>query len=168
MFDQVLADHQTELRAYLSRRFGSDFIAAEAVQDACVRLSGVSLAESSVKHPKAYIFRVATNIAIDLLRREKRQSKQHAALDDSHVIETFPGPCFQRSMEQRQRLASLQRAIADMPPRCREVFIRHKIRGCSHAEIASDLGITRNAVEKLIIRGMQFCRARLDEAGWTD
>ncbi|MBC6962986.1 MAG: sigma-70 family RNA polymerase sigma factor, partial [Nitrosomonas sp.] len=41
-----------------------------------------------------------------------------------------------------------------LPPQCHRAFVLHKFDGDSHAEIAEKLGITRNAVEKLLIRAL--------------
>ncbi|MNL68404.1 putative RNA polymerase sigma factor FecI [compost metagenome] len=67
-----------------------------------------------------------------------------------------------RVIDYRQRLAALERVIADLPSRQREVFLMHKFDGLSHSEIAAELGITRSAVEKLIMKALAACRDRLD------
>jgi RNA polymerase sigma-70 factor (ECF subfamily) len=71
----------------------------------------------------------------------------------------------ERSIEQRERLALLRGAIDELPPRCREVFVLHKLDGLSHADVADRLGISRNMVEKHVIRAMRHFRDRLDAAG---
>lgn len=164
--DQLLVDSQSELRRYLRQRFGCDMLAAEAVQDACVRLSGAGRpATGTVRHPRAYIFRVATNIALDILRRETRERRRFVALDDAPEAVEVPVPSVERSIEQRERLALLRGAIDELPPRCREVFVLHKLDGLSHADVAERLGISRNMVEKHVIRAMRHFRDRLDAAG---
>jgi RNA polymerase sigma-70 factor (ECF subfamily) len=47
-----------------------------------------------------------------------------------------------------------------MQPLRREVFIRRRLHGQTHAEIAEALDLTPDAVEKHIVRGMrQLCEA---------
>ena len=67
-------------------------------------------------------------------------------------------------IDYQQRLAILRNAVDELPPRCREVFMLHKFKGLSHAEIASCLSISRNMVEKHSIRGLAHCRDRLRQA----
>lgn len=45
-------------------------------------------------------------------------------------------------------------AIDALSPQCHRAFVLHKFDGLSHAKIADQLGITRNAVEKLLIRAL--------------
>ncbi|MEX2453900.1 MAG: sigma-70 family RNA polymerase sigma factor [Rhodospirillaceae bacterium] len=65
----------------------------------------------------------------------------------------------------RERLAILSHAVDELPPRCREVFLLSRLDGLSNGEIAQRLGISRNMVEKHIIKAMVHCRRRLDAAG---
>jgi RNA polymerase sigma-70 factor (ECF subfamily) len=39
----------------------------------------------------------------------------------------------------------------------------HKFTGLTHSEIAARLGISKNMVEKHVIKAMTHCRKRLDE-----
>jgi len=62
----------------------------------------------------------------------------------------------------RYRLRILAAAVDDLPPRCREVFLMSRLDGLGNGEIAGRLGISRNMVEKHIIKAMMHCRRRLD------
>jgi DNA-directed RNA polymerase specialized sigma24 family protein len=44
------------------------------------------------------------------------------------------------------------------------VFLLHKFEGLSHADIATRLGISKNMVEKHIIKALAHCRDRLHHA----
>lgn len=54
----------------------------------------------------------------------------------------------------RQQIRRLQVAIDELPPRCREVFVKHKFDGLSQKTLAAAYGISLNAVEKLLIRAL--------------
>ncbi len=54
----------------------------------------------------------------------------------------------------RQTLARLAAAVEQLPPRCREVFLRHKFDGCRQADLAREYGISVNAIEKHLIRAL--------------
>ncbi|MGH8547062.1 MAG: sigma-70 family RNA polymerase sigma factor, partial [Methylococcales bacterium] len=63
----------------------------------------------------------------------------------------------------RQKLEILDRAVAELPPKCRQVFLLRKVEQLSHAEIAERLGISRSMVEKHLHRAMMHCRDRIFE-----
>jgi RNA polymerase sigma-70 factor (ECF subfamily) len=65
------------------------------------------------------------------------------------------------SVYAQQRLTLLQQAIAELPPRCKQVFLLHKFEHHSHAAIAEMLGISVNMVEKHVMRALAHCRQRL-------
>ena len=62
----------------------------------------------------------------------------------------------------RQELARLRRAIADLPAALREPLVLNTIEGMSQAETASVLAITEKAVET------RLRRARIKLAGMLD
>ena len=67
------------------------------------------------------------------------------------------------TLDHGQRLEMLQRALAELPPRCRESFLLRKIEGLSHPEIAEHLGISKALVEKHIVNAMKHCRLRIKQ-----
>ena len=99
--------------------------------------------------------------------RDSDYLRAHAKIKDCTVdIETVgdlpseaPGP--ERIVLARQQLACLRRAIDELPGKCREVFIRHKFDGLSQRELASEYGITVNAIEKHLVRALVFLRFRV-------
>lgn len=156
---RVLIAHYEDLTRYLTRRMGSSQCAGDVVHDTYLRLQGLS-AVPPVDNPRAYLFRMADNIAIDRLRS---QGREHRRQDGPAALEGRPcdAPDAEVALAQRQRLRLLSQAIDELSPRCREIFLMHRLDGLSHAEIASRLGISRSAVEKHIMRALAHCRDRL-------
>jgi RNA polymerase sigma factor (sigma-70 family) len=56
-------------------------------------------------------------------------------------------------------------ALADLPARCREVFVLRKFKGMPQAEIAMLLGISERTVESQVTRGMKLMEKLLRERG---
>jgi len=65
---------------------------------------------------------------------------------------------FERLAE-NQYTELIVKTIEALPPRCREAFILHRLEGLSQQEVAKQMGISTNMVEKHIIRAMMACRA---------
>jgi RNA polymerase sigma-70 factor (ECF subfamily) len=70
-------------------------------------------------------------------------------------------PVAPRHLDHGQRLEMLQRALAELPPLCRDSFLLRKIEGLSHPQIAERLGISKALVEKHIVNAMKHCRLRI-------
>ncbi|MCF5055283.1 RNA polymerase subunit sigma, partial [Pseudomonas syringae] len=67
------------------------------------------------------------------------------------------------SHDHSQRLAMLERALAELPPACRDSFLLRKLEGMTHLQIAEHLSISRPLVEKHIVNAMKHCRVRMRE-----
>lgn len=151
-----------DLKTFLTGKLSCPMLAEELVQEIWLRVQRLS-PSLVVDHPRAYLFKMAANLAIDHLRSEKARARH---ISPEPVQEDIPcrTPLPDTIIEHQQRLAILCKAVDGLPPRCRQVFMLHKFEGFSHAEIADRLGISRNMVEKHIIRGLSHCRDRLRQA----
>lgn len=149
-----------ELRRYLARRFGSRIEPEDVLQDTFLRLQNVP-AEAEIKNTRSYLFRAAANQATDHIRARQAFDRRFDLSDDSDHADETPSP--EAAADYRQRLQMLERAVLDLPARQRQVFLMHKIDGLSHAEIAAALGITRSAVEKLVMKALAHLRDRLGD-----
>ncbi len=150
--------HYDDILGYLRSRLGhhdAADVAQEALLRACQRT-----AEEPVERPRAYLFRAARTALIDHLRHA--QHRRHAGLDEDAAIacvSASPDP--HAVLEQRERLELVRGAIAALPPKCREVFILHRMGGLSQDAIAERLGISASTVEKHIMRALRSCSASL-------
>ena len=146
--------HFSELRAFLLRRTGCREIAAELTQETFIRVMGYQAGES-IQNARALLYRIAGNLAIDH-HRTCVKFPESVSIDDLPQYElpatelTDPA----RIVCARQTLERLCIAVKGLPPQCHRAFVLHKFDGYSQAEIADKLGITRNAVEKLLIRAL--------------
>jgi RNA polymerase sigma factor (sigma-70 family) len=126
--------------------------ADDVAQDACVRALDVR-SPHRVRDPLPYLFRIARNLVIDRRRRRVRE----AALSESlAVIEQRSGDSAdpERILAGKQDLERVLRAIALLPPRCREAFTLHRFGGLSYAMIARRMGVSTSMVEKHIAEAM--------------
>ncbi len=155
----LLVQHYEELSRYLMRRFGPTGAASDTLHDTYVRLQRLQTVPD-IDNPRAYLYRVASNIALDRLRSARRDDQRLAPVELA-AEHPSTAPTADHVAEQRQRLRRLAQAIQELPPRSREVFLLHKLDGLSHAEVARRLGISRSMVEKHVTKAMAHCRDRL-------
>ena len=118
-------------------------IASETVTRALVRWRRVS------GYPHAWVTRVATNLAIDALR------KQHRVLPGPG---SCPGGSFEADAVQR---LDVVRALRRLSRRQQEVVVLHYLEGLSDEDVSEMLGVTVSTVKTHLGRALSALR-RLD------
>ncbi len=110
----------------------------------------------SIKSPRAFLFRTAKNLALNQLESKRAQRTGNLAniaeLSVSNGHEK--GLELNAIIEEQLELALL--AIANLPPRIREVYVLKKVHGLKQKEIAVQLGIAESTVEKHIAKGLML------------
>ncbi len=105
---------------------------------------------------KAWVFRIATNLAIDVLRREKRISFEEPP---EQVDETSP----HGELEKFEFSVALEAALAGLTPGQRMVFLLKEQEGMSLLEISRVCGASENAVKQSLFRTRAALRKVLCE-----
>ena len=161
--DALYRHEGLKLRRFLQRLLDNPADAADASQETYLRMVA-ALSHTSIEHPSALLFRIATNVALRMRNRGRLERILFAAKCEAELAEIADGYALpERQTIARQELKRLAAAIDALPPRCREVFLLSRLDGLANGEIAQRLGISRNMVEKHIIKALLHCRrSRLD------
>ena len=111
------------------------------IQDACVRVLSLP-APQAIRQPRAFFFKTVLNLVIDKLRQPRHRIPH---LTEEAVLDSLlaSAPSQESIVAARERLTLLQTAIAELPPKCRRVFLLHKFANLTHKEIAARLGNPR-------------------------
>ncbi len=146
------------LQRLIAARLGSRTDAEDVVQDLWIKLS--SLETGPIANPKAYLHRMALNMANDIVRARVRRRGREASWSDLMVAETDsvaidPAPSPERALLAKRELEQVSQAIRSLPDRAREAFHYHRVDGLSHAEVAMTMGISKSAVEKHMATAMK-------------
>lgn len=144
------------LRRYFLRRLRNAADAADATQETFLRL--LALPQSTViENPQAYLFQVARSVASKTSARNLVDARLFLP-EEAGLDQPLDAPCQERILYARQCLLLMAKAIEKLPNRCQEVFILSRLHGMANGEIAARLGISRNMVEKHIIKALIHCR----------
>jgi len=141
----------SDLLLSLSRQTRCVQRAYDVLHDAFLRFALARPAQP-LTQPNAYLRQVAQSVLVDHFRRNARVQplpEHHEESDDTHFA-----PSAEHLLDVQQRLIALQRILDCLPPRCREVFWLARIEGCAQSEIAQQLGITLNMVERHMARAL--------------
>ena len=112
-----------------------------------------------VEQPRAYLHQTARNIAVDGFRREERRDAKELAAVPPSSSETGDPEQHMRAVKLAE---AVEKALLELPLNCRKVFVWQKIEGLTQAEIAERLGLSKNMVEKYMIRTLRHLRERVE------
>lgn len=141
------------LERFLARRTGSPDEAQDLAQEAWLRLWRSGRADA-LDNAEAYLQSIAANLVRDRQRRRAaRREAFHVGLDAAVELAS-PAPDPARLLELREALARYQAAVDRLRPKTRTVFLRHRLDGCTYAEIAAELGLSVSAVEKHMMKAI--------------
>ncbi len=148
-----------ELVGYFSKTLNDAEHAKDVVQETYLRISAMGERAGAVLEPRAFLYQTAKRIIIDEWRKNKhfQPVEFHEA---EHVSHEYEEPL--EHLLSSNRMKTLHHTINTLPPRCQEAFRLHKFDGYSHKEIADMMGISKNAVEKHIIKALLACKQSMD------
>jgi RNA polymerase sigma-70 factor, ECF subfamily len=145
---QVLfAAHRDSVFRYLCRIVGQSD-ATDLTQEVFLRVARTTVPETTVDGERAWVFRIARNLALNYHRDNGRRPETVALTDASR-----PPP-------QEVSLAMTQ-ALGRLPTLDRDVFLLREVAGLSYEEIAVSCEITAAAVRSRLHRARQQLRDTL-------
>jgi RNA polymerase sigma-70 factor (ECF subfamily) len=145
--------HEAALRAWLARRPIVGLEIDDIVQETYSRLSTATSVDG-VTDPRSYMFQAAHSVILTHLRRSRVvEMHSFAHFDFETFVYDEPDP--ETVAADRDELSRLGRAIADLPPRMREVFVLRRVEGLSQRLVAERLGVSEKTVEKQMASGFQ-------------
>ena len=151
------------IQKFLTRFFYEEQDIEDVTQETFLRAYAAEKQKSAgIDHPKAYLFRIAKNIALTRLTQKSNQITSYIEdLGDSSVINRLENAADEA--EARETLGIYCEAVASLPEKCRQVFLFRKVHGLSHKEIAEHMSLSVSSVEKYLRTGILTCRDYLRE-----
>lgn len=146
-FDQVFRDLVPGVRRLTWRMLGDEASSEDATAEAFIRALTRWPKVRDLPHRDAWIMRVATNVALDMMRKRRREPR---------VVLSEDPPWEGTDPALRLDLAA---ALGALPRRQREVVVLRHVAGLTEAETAAAMGISVNTVKTHGSRGLTALRA---------
>jgi RNA polymerase sigma-70 factor (ECF subfamily) len=162
---ETFLTHQGSLKRFIARFFSRTQDIEDIAQETYLRAFDAELSGEDVRSPKAFLFRIAKNAALNELERKSRLLTDY--IEDSSTPDVIvKDASAEEQVMAQEKLAMFCRAVASLPTQCRKAFLMRKVYGLSHKDIAQQLGISTSTVEKHIASGLLRCSTYLREGGY--
>ncbi|WP_299556406.1 RNA polymerase sigma factor [Seonamhaeicola sp.] len=156
-YKYIYLTYYNDLCKYISSYTNSPQAAEDIVQNVLLKLWEKRTDLKIHTSFKNYLFRSAYHTFIDNYRKKKKineklETIRHHALNE--IIE-------EHSSLKEERLVALRKAIEELPPKCKNIFVLSKFEGYKYKEIAEILGISVNTVENQIGKAFKVLREKI-------
>jgi RNA polymerase sigma factor (sigma-70 family) len=160
-FEAFFRRHERDIFKYVWRMTGEEQAAYDLSQETFVRAWKHYERIGRYEVPRAWLFRVATNLALNYRRS---RAAEPLALGVEAADE-----CFVQSDPRLRALDddSVRRTLVALPGRQRAALILRAVYGMSCAEVAEALGMSRDAAKMLLFRGREAFRTIYGREGGT-
>jgi RNA polymerase sigma factor (sigma-70 family) len=150
---EIVAEQRSRLRNFIRRRVPNPSDAEDIVQEVFYELVEANHLLMPIEHVTGWLFRVARNRIIDLLRKKKPEGFSDAAVEGEggemlYIEDLLPSPdAGPDALYLRNVLHDeLELAIDELPDDQRDVFVAHELEGRSFKEMAAQTGVSVNTL----------------------
>jgi RNA polymerase sigma-70 factor (ECF subfamily) len=154
----IYGEFHPKIRRYLSRLVGATD-AEDLTQEVFVKVSQALPAFRGESTVSTWIYRIATNAAVDRLRNRAVQRAVCVPVE-ALPLETGELLAVDEDLARREMNACIRRYIDNLPPPYRSVLVLSEDEGLTNQQIADMLGISLDTVKIRLHRA----RARLKKA----
>jgi RNA polymerase sigma factor (sigma-70 family) len=159
---QLFSEHNRMLVRYLTVRLRSVQEAKEVAQESYARLLQLQQ-PGAPSLLRAYLFKIATNLAIDRLRHrniQRRAEEQPALMGELTTISGDLGDPAEQLLA-REQVEQLLGYLQELPTKCQRVFDLHRLEGVPQQAVAVRLGFSERMVRRYVTYAMVYCHLRL-------
>lgn len=149
-YSELFQQLHTAVLNYIYRTVGDRPAAEDITQDAFIRAHQRINQLGPPYDFKSWVFRIASNLAIDSLRRNKRYVDLDEPVDPLGPM-TTKRPA-ERKVQQDQVRQSVQGTLALMPTAYRQAIVLRELNGLGYQEVASALECSYDNARQLVHR----------------
>ncbi len=127
--------------------------AQEIFQETFLRFHAACTRGEVIAYPKAWLCRVATNVAFNA----RRQQRPTLRIEEDTAVEANT----EKDAERRLLMDRVRDLAADLPERQRTVFALRNFEGWTFAEIAAQLGCSAGSARSSEYKALKKIRSRM-------
>ena len=175
-FGRLVDEYKDKIYSYVSRMLGDPYEAEDVTQEAFVRAYRSLPRFRGASSFHTWLYRIASNLAIDVVRRRKRNDVSAFSLDEPlesddgeyerEIADDTGGPAYATGTRETQ--VAVRRAIMYLPEKLRDVMILYELQGETYEDIAEILDVPLGTVKSRLFNARNQLKDRLQslvEAG---
>lgn len=155
IISRVFLENNVFLKRFLRRFVASEYDIEDIIQEVYIKAHHAEQ-EKEIEQPRAYLFRIAKNLALDELKKSSRVMTKYI----EECVASIPvenTETMESEAEANESLTRYCEAIDKLPAKCKQIYIMRKVHGLKQKDIATELGISLSSVEKHLKLGGAFC-----------
>ena len=161
-FDALFQRWSGPLLRYLERMLQDAAGAEDLVQEVFLRVHRARERYRPEARFSTWIFRIATNLALNELRRPRRR-ETHTSLDAEEGPElSAPTTATDDAVHAKRIADDVEIALRSLPERQRAALWLSAVEGFSYAEVGESLDVSEKAVKALVHRARSNLASRLE------
>lgn len=157
-FELLYNSYKRPLAANILRLVKSEELASEILQNLFIKVWNNRGQVDPEKPFKAYLYRMAKNMVVDVFRKAARDERlhQHLMRNATEIYSHIEEDIYQKEQE-----SMVMATIDRLPPQRKRIFLLFKIEGKSYQEISDELGISKATINEHITKANRFLREQL-------
>ncbi|MGO8973736.1 MAG: RNA polymerase sigma factor [Steroidobacteraceae bacterium] len=155
---RLFDDHNRALVSFLRARLRNEAEARDVAQEAYVKLLQLDDI-NAIGFLRAYLFRIAANLAVDRIRSRAYHETDHPA-EFFDALSDERGP--DRVAIAAEELELVRQVLLDLPEKCRQAFVGHIFGGQKTHDIAVRLQLSERMIRIYIAQALALCRSRIE------
>jgi RNA polymerase sigma-70 factor (ECF subfamily) len=166
-FELLLLKYRTPLVNFLCRMVKDQAAAEDLAQEVFLRVYRARKEYSPSAKFTTWLFRIATNLALNAIRDGKYRQMQISIDDRGEDEDEAPleVPAREKLAEdrliERERNEMIRRAVYSLPEKQRAAVLLHKYQEMDYSEIGKILGCSESALKSLLFRAYETLRVEL-------
>lgn len=158
---RLFEEHHGELCAFACRYLASEEDAADVVQEVFVRVWSRRSERRLDDISRAYLYRAVRNEALNRRKARERRGARESGL----LRRRQPSPP-DEELRDRELVADVERALSELAPRCREIFLLVREDRLTYREAADVLDLSESTVATQMGRALRKLRRSL--SNWLE
>jgi len=161
-FSELYTLYIRKIYAYALGIVKSPDLAEDVAQETFVKLWELAPSIESERQLGPYLFTIARNHALNILKRASRESSISEEIFSNAIHQSENGLQY----TQRKQTGQLIRmAISQLPPKRRQIYEMCRDEGYSYKEAAKVLGISDNTVNSQMVKAIKAIKDFMDRHG---
>lgn len=162
-FEDLFKQHYAALCRYAVGIIGDADQSEDVVQQSFVKMWNKRAEMDLSRSLKSYLYTSVRNSCINYLRDKKKFKSELLDIDIyASGMESGSTDALE-NMQAGELKEKIQKALAALPEKSREVFVMSRIEQMKYREIAEKLGVTQKTVEAHMSRALKILREELSD-----